>query len=87
MIEIYISNGVIGNYYIYFRFGAITVPSKFYDNITLFTLKLHGENNSDSIQNHLWTANDVTMKDPLKIPQGVFKATCERYLIELPQKL
>ena len=58
-----------------------------YDNITLFTLKLHGENNSDSIQNHLWTANDVTMKDPLKIPQGVFKATCERYLIELPQKL
>ena len=32
LIEIYISNGVV-----YFRFGAITVPSKFYDNITLFT--------------------------------------------------
>ena len=63
LIEIYISNGVIGNYYIYFRFGAIPVPSKFYDNITLFTLKLHGENNSDFIQNHLWTANDVTVKD------------------------
>ena len=56
-------------WYTYFRFGAITVPSKFYDNITLFTLKLHAENNSDFIQNHLWTTNDVTVKDPMwKIP-------------------
>ena len=60
---------------------------KLYDNITLFTLKLHGENSSDFIQNYLWTANDVVVKDPLERPRGVFKAQSERYLIETHQKL